>query len=245
MVVDCFDALTSDRPYRPRFEAAAALQVLADRRGTMYDPRVVDAFLELHAAGLSEVPPASRAPVVDPHATPAEVAVGVDATPRDLAAFYALGRALAEPRSRGEIGCALWQSLQFEIGASAGVLFVYEESSDALTPAFRAGPETVAATSRIPLGERLSGWVAATRTPILNSDARLDLDPDFRDRSALQSALAVPIGNGDHISGVLAFYSDRPQAFNTLHQRMAEAAAALVAERICAARAESAHAVVA
>ena len=72
MVVDCFDALTSDRPYRPRFEPVAALQVLTDRRGTMYDPRVVDAFLELHAAGLSEVPPATRAPVADPHAMPVE-----------------------------------------------------------------------------------------------------------------------------------------------------------------------------
>ena len=38
MVVDCFDALTSDRPYRPRFETAAALQVLVDWRGTMYRP---------------------------------------------------------------------------------------------------------------------------------------------------------------------------------------------------------------
>jgi GAF domain-containing protein len=96
-------------------------------------------------------------------------------------------------------------------------------------------------SSRIPLGDRLSGWVAATRTAIANSDARLDLDPDIRDRSTLQSALAVPIGNGDHVGGVLAFYSDRQGAFSSLHVRMAEATAALVAERICAARAELAH----
>ena len=36
-VVDCFDALTSDRPYRPRFEPAAALQVL--HRSTRHDVR--------------------------------------------------------------------------------------------------------------------------------------------------------------------------------------------------------------
>ena len=72
MVVDCFDALTSDRPYRPRFETKAALQVLIDRRGTMYDPLVVDGFLAQHEAGLNEEPPASRAPVADPHAAPAE-----------------------------------------------------------------------------------------------------------------------------------------------------------------------------
>jgi putative nucleotidyltransferase with HDIG domain len=242
MVVDCFDALTSDRPYRPRFELAAALQVLTDRRGTVYDPRVVDAFLELHAAGLNEVPPASRAPVADPHAIPLELpTVTEDSGGHDLEAFYELGRALAEPGTAKETGVAIWRALQPEIGASACVLFVYDESCDALAPVFTVGSETVAMSSRVPLGERLSGWVAATRTAIVNSDARLDLDPGIRDRSSLQSALAVPIGNGVHVGGVLAFYADRQGAFSSLHVRMAEATAALVAERICAARADVAH----
>lgn len=46
-VVDCFDALTSDRPYRPMLSLAEALAILEDRRGTMYDPLVVDAFMDL------------------------------------------------------------------------------------------------------------------------------------------------------------------------------------------------------
>ncbi len=241
MVVDCFDALTSDRPYRPRFEAAAALQVLVDRRGTMYDPQVVDGFLELQAAGLNEEPPASvRAPVADPHATPAAAApVEEDSGPRDLAAFYSLGRELAMPGAGApEIGEAIWTSLGGELGAAACVLFLYDESADALAPVFRAGADTVAADARVSLGDRLSGWVAATRTPIVNSDARLDADPDVREVSALQSALAVPIADGERLGGVLAFYSDRQAAFTPVHQRMAEAVAALVAERVCAARAQ-------
>ena len=47
-VVDCFDALTSDRPYRPRLSDEAALQIILDRRGRMYDPDVVDTFLAIH-----------------------------------------------------------------------------------------------------------------------------------------------------------------------------------------------------
>src|SRR5437899_3269772 len=38
-VVDCFDALTSNRPYRRRMTDAAAIEILRSRRGTMYDPR--------------------------------------------------------------------------------------------------------------------------------------------------------------------------------------------------------------
>jgi putative nucleotidyltransferase with HDIG domain len=47
-VVDCFDALTSDRPYRPKLSDQEAVRILLARRGTMYDPLVVDAFLRLH-----------------------------------------------------------------------------------------------------------------------------------------------------------------------------------------------------
>src|SRR5207237_4363850 len=46
-VVDCFDALTSDRPYRPRMTDEDALQIIGERSGTMYDPRVIDAFFAL------------------------------------------------------------------------------------------------------------------------------------------------------------------------------------------------------
>jgi PAS domain S-box-containing protein/putative nucleotidyltransferase with HDIG domain len=48
---DVFDALTSDRPYRSAWAPARALQYLAERAGTQFDPRVVKAFLELHGGG--------------------------------------------------------------------------------------------------------------------------------------------------------------------------------------------------
>src|SRR5687768_9549335 len=47
-VVDCFDALTSDRPYRRALSTDAALDILRERSGNMYDPAVVAKFLEVH-----------------------------------------------------------------------------------------------------------------------------------------------------------------------------------------------------
>jgi putative nucleotidyltransferase with HDIG domain len=49
-VTDCFDAATSDRPYRRAMPRQAAVALIEARRGTMYDPRVVDAFLAIQAA---------------------------------------------------------------------------------------------------------------------------------------------------------------------------------------------------
>ena len=46
-VVDCYDALTSDRPYRRALDRDAAVAVLLERRGTMYDPQIVDTFIRI------------------------------------------------------------------------------------------------------------------------------------------------------------------------------------------------------
>ena len=46
-VVDCFDALTSDRPYRKQLSDREAVEILMARRGKMYDPLVVDTFLKV------------------------------------------------------------------------------------------------------------------------------------------------------------------------------------------------------
>lgn len=45
-VVDVFDALTSDRPYRRAFSRGQALAMLAADRGRQFDPAVLDAFLD-------------------------------------------------------------------------------------------------------------------------------------------------------------------------------------------------------
>lgn len=45
-VVDVWDALTSDRPYRPRWNEEDARQYLIEQSGKQFDPRVVEAFLK-------------------------------------------------------------------------------------------------------------------------------------------------------------------------------------------------------
>jgi putative two-component system response regulator len=47
-VADAFDAMTHDRPYRSASSSEAAVTEISRRSGTQFDPRVVEAFLELH-----------------------------------------------------------------------------------------------------------------------------------------------------------------------------------------------------
>lgn len=230
-VVDCFDALTSDRPYRPRLDDRDALQILQDRRGSMYDPGVVDAFVALHSAESKREAPAAIAPVLraakEPEASPDRT----DANERLLLTFFRLGRALAAaPGSTSLLADTLWKHLEPHLPASAFVLFEYDESSDTLAGAYESGPAAPGLRrTRFAVGERLSGWVAATGQTIVNSDARLDLDEASRETSPLRSALAVPIAVEGRVAMVLSFYALEPNAFDDGHLRLAMAAARAVA----------------
>jgi putative two-component system response regulator len=50
-VVDVFDALTHDRPYRLAWSPERALETIRDDIGRHFDPAVAEAFLDLHASG--------------------------------------------------------------------------------------------------------------------------------------------------------------------------------------------------
>ncbi|HYM08291.1 MAG TPA: diguanylate cyclase [Terriglobales bacterium] len=45
-VVDCFDALVSDRPYRTALPVEKAVEIMQQQRGKIFDPEFLDAFLE-------------------------------------------------------------------------------------------------------------------------------------------------------------------------------------------------------
>ena len=48
-VVDVFDAVTSDRPYRAAWSPDKALEYIRSESGKYFDPKVVDVFLTMIA----------------------------------------------------------------------------------------------------------------------------------------------------------------------------------------------------
>jgi putative nucleotidyltransferase with HDIG domain len=46
-IADCYDALTSHRPYRRALSHDSAVAMIHERRGSMFDPEMTDAFLEV------------------------------------------------------------------------------------------------------------------------------------------------------------------------------------------------------
>ncbi len=68
-VADCFDAMTSDRPYREALAAEQAIEEVDRCAGTQFDPDVAIAFLAAWESGAFAVTAALRAAAADPSNT--------------------------------------------------------------------------------------------------------------------------------------------------------------------------------
>ncbi|MFQ5946701.1 MAG: HD domain-containing phosphohydrolase, partial [Anaerolineae bacterium] len=68
-VVDAFDAMVSDRPYRSALSLDAAIQELEDNSGSQFDPVVVEAVLELVDQDGLRTPGAEARPLDEPPAS--------------------------------------------------------------------------------------------------------------------------------------------------------------------------------
>jgi putative nucleotidyltransferase with HDIG domain len=246
-VVDCFDALTSDRPYRPRLPDSEAIKILLQRRGSMYDPLIVDAFLSIHPElaayaasqiapqkeGLSAITRGGGNPATATQ-TPQVRLDEINASTEEMLVLYELARRMSGRISFADATDIVAKHLRRLVPASTCVFYIYDEHRDELVVRNSSGEHAAHfADMRIPRGQRLSGWVAANRLSVLNSDPVLDLGEVARSlRPALRSCLSTPLTTSDGLVGVLTAYSTQRAAFSENHQRILEAVASQVAQTL-------------
>lgn len=232
-VVDCFDALTSDRPYRPRLGDDDAIKILLERRGTMYDPLVVDTFIKVYADIAPEALPTGspRQALIEitgsayvPAAIGSSRLEDIAASADEMLTLYELARALGGQASIGDTGDIIAKHLRRLIPATLCIFYIYDSVHDELEAKHAIGEATsVVKGLRIPVGQRLSGWVAANRQTIANSDPTLDLGEAARCVTPrLRSCLSTPLIADDALVGVLTLYSSTVDGFTEDHRRIIE-----------------------
>jgi diguanylate cyclase (GGDEF)-like protein/putative nucleotidyltransferase with HDIG domain len=237
-VVDCFDALTSDRPYRPRLTDAEALKILIARRGTMYDPLIVDTFIGVYrdiAPNISDplMDRNERPSVLTKHLTLAEERLsgsGLDniaSSSEETLVLYDLARSLVGDMDFATAAGLISSQTRRIVPASTCVIYTYDVSADELHCLHAAGENASHFTGlRISRGQRLTGWVAANKQTILNSDPILDLGEAARSmKPRLRSCLSTPLLVNSDLIGVLTLYSPQADAFSEDHRRVIEAVA--------------------
>jgi putative nucleotidyltransferase with HDIG domain len=240
-VVDCFDALTSDRPYRRALSDEAAIEIIRERTGRMYASDVVDALMacyeDARVTSPATLPHAASALIarINQNATGPRPASSATASTQplvdgDAGALDELFTAVAgsiPADARARLGVPALSALLRTLTPATTVCVCRVESrtqSVVVEQVFGHG-EQLLRRAQVALGEGLTGWVAANRASMVNSDPALDWPEQIRGLTPpLAAALSVPIGT----VGVLTMYAPQAGAFASAHVRAAERAATLL-----------------
>jgi hypothetical protein len=128
----------------------------------------------------------------------------------DLLGFVSLARLTCGSPTMRDIGVVAWSQMRQLTPRATMAMFVLDESKTSLSLVHVAGQ----AANRLPpsltfaIGERISGWVAATRRSVADTDAALDLGKGLDD--VLRFASSTPLVGDRGVIGVLTLYGLEP-----------------------------------
>jgi diguanylate cyclase (GGDEF)-like protein/putative nucleotidyltransferase with HDIG domain len=244
--IDCLDAIASDRPYRRALPLEKAIEVVVSEAGKGFDPQVVDVLrrrcreLEQSAHDLTvERAQLSTHVRIAKGAAPAtglddNTISAQDDQEGSIDFLGTIGAARQEVQTLFELSRELGNSLSLEETLSVlaarlkkliphDAIAVYFRKDGHLTPEYVSGENFRALSSlRIPLGEGVSGWVAANARPILNGRAMIESSylKEPTKLGTLRAVLAVPLVGTNGIVGVLSLYGFDQNAFSKDHLRI-------------------------
>jgi putative nucleotidyltransferase with HDIG domain len=223
-VVDCYDALTSDRPYRAAMSDEDALGIIRARRGSMYDPIVVDTFervcrdiapldvkpqLQQAIEKISKaVASAQPAPVLAavPELLPEPHPIAASEGPESLRALANLARIMSGKPTGADLSSLIWSHIHHVVPTASCAFFIHDPATDSLKVSFVAGSAApILQGLEVRIGDKLTGWVAEHQEPIVNSEARLDLGSEAA-LFGLKYCLSLPLVADGHLAGVLSLY---------------------------------------
>jgi diguanylate cyclase (GGDEF)-like protein/putative nucleotidyltransferase with HDIG domain len=247
--VDCLDALTSNREYRPALPLHEGMQQIADEAGKNFDPKVVEVLKRCYTE-LDQVVrtnPDGRTPLSSNRTVENGRAPGagldllalsglatnskssdflstISAAGREGKLLLELAQGLASTLDFNEIFDRLEDTLKPLLPYDSLAVFLWQ--GNALNLQYAGGEnQRMFRSLRLPLGEGLIGWVALNRQAIVNGNPMAE--PGFRCEpdKVLRSALAVPLEGTNGLIAVLALYRQTKDAFSRDDLRILMAAA--------------------
>lgn len=226
-VVDCLDALASDRQYRRAIPVEQAVEQMAADSGKQFDPRIF-ALLRKHYQRWERRLATTR--------TQREEALGQAPAEVFNRVVRTIGSTTAEVNSlfelTQELGTSLSLAQTFSV-VSSGLrslvkfhgIAVYLRRRDRLQARHLDGFPSKPDMMELEIGEGLSGRVAGTGGSIVNGNpARESTNPLVAIHfQSFRSALSIALPGPDTVLGVLTLYHTDPDAFTTEDLRRLQA----------------------
>ncbi len=254
-IVDCFDALASDRPYRRALKPEEAMQYISEQKGKAFDPKIVGLFQELYPKLEKEAWDAAEEahrvsgsqstvsfhfnPKADAQARPAAgysepVKIShlknIAAANQEVYSLYELVQTVGTSLSLIETLNLIAAKIRKIIVTDSCVIYLRQE--DKLVPQYIDGKEKESFSDLgIPLGEGITGWVAENKRPLINANPMVEFG--YMGHSTrftlMRSALSVPLMVDDDVLGVITLYDETPNRFIGDNLRVLELVAAKTA----------------
>jgi diguanylate cyclase (GGDEF)-like protein/putative nucleotidyltransferase with HDIG domain len=208
-IVDVFDALTSDRPYRRALTLEAALSVLQEGAGKQFDPNLVRLFEAVLPEARAEIDQmeAVQKERLAAESAPSEGASAltqINQAAAEMAAVAEVAHALADQETPGQISRVVVDRAMALLPADTAVLYLRGPSEEELVAAAVEGKYRDKLDGMtIQMGEGAAGWVARSGQPRVNVSAALDVARRFTPEETLElsAATVVPL-TGCRVSGM-------------------------------------------
>jgi diguanylate cyclase (GGDEF)-like protein/putative nucleotidyltransferase with HDIG domain len=261
-LVDSYDALRSDRPYKKAMSRQEAISFIKQNAGKMYDPQLVEVFLsvldqlEAEAANHSiESEIREKQTIVTSRATSlafktARPAAGFAAPPKANRAARALN-SIAEVHQRVtalyEMSRTLASSLSLEdtmaiLSNRLSKLIPFTTCAISLLNPSHSEYEFVHAVGRnaerfmkrrLPIGTGITGWVIQNQRPIYNTNPVLDLGFLSPDESnEYKGVIVFPLVKNGQPIGAISLYSTEVANYTVEFIQLIESISQPVADAI-------------
>ena len=240
-VVDVFDALTTDRPYRPAMTVEKAVELIRSRRGSAYDPKVTDTLIELlpRLEKRIQLDPSTnrrnssgRFSIKSPRSVSADQ---TSLTPEERIESLKQSREVAKRESEPD-NFSHWSRLLTTLGSSFSVkeilefvipnlarqlpfdeCVVFMKDGRELRPAYCTGPKAdLISQLGVPVDNSPTGWVAGHGQTLVNGNpvgeaSELGLMAWMQ---GLKAALVTPLWVDDELVGTFNLYSNTRAAYS-------------------------------
>ncbi|MEP6818724.1 MAG: diguanylate cyclase [bacterium] len=249
-VVDCFDSVREDRPFRRGMTRDEALALLLRGSGNHFDPNVVDLFIkhlarfesQIAAAGLpQQLPPSSaQEPLalseVDMAQTRERGAYmaydQIKSAHQEVYALYEIARTFGSSLNVRNTVEVLVDKVGHVVPFQTCVVYLYDELKGYATPAHVAGRNAqVLSTRSVAPGEGVTGFALANRSPVNQLQPSLDLAGLEIERE-YRSMASLPLFKDEMLLGALSVYSTELEQYTDDHMRLLETVTRLASDAL-------------
>ena len=251
-VVDCFDSVREDRPFRPGMSRQDAIELLRKGAGTHFDPNVVELFI--HNLPRFEFEIASRGLEAEIHSSvptmpivPAEDEVARVRENTTFAAYDEIRNAHREVYALYEIARKFSSSLEIEntlavlvdkvgqlVPFDSCAVYLYDDIKGYASAALAVGLDAESLRNRcIAPGEGITGFALANRRAVNRLQPNLEFDRlGLTVGTHYRSMASLPLFKDDVLLGALSLYSTTLREYTDNQLRLVETVTRLASDAL-------------